>query len=198
MPGEAGVGTVVGNYFTTGSIIAMSANCGGVVIVGNYFENGRIAQAGATAEANTIFANLAGTNATNNISILDEMKCVTMKNTSGGSLAAGDVVVLKAVAAGNEITTTTAGGDDMVFGMATGAIADTAFGRILTLGKTVSLKVDGTTDIAIGDLLGTSTTAKIAMKAGVGDMAFAIALEVYATDDSAGVINALLVTPRKV
>lgn len=98
---------------------------------------------------------------------------------------------------GDEITTTTTGGDDKVFGIAEETIADSATGSIQTLGKTVSLKVDGTTDIAVGDLLATFTTAKIAQKATSGDMAFAIALEAYATDDSSGVIDARLITPRK-
>lgn len=120
-----------------------------------------------------------------------------VKNTSGGALAAGDVVTLKSVAAGNEITTTTAQGDDKVFGMVAETIANTASGLVQVLGKTTALKVDGTTDIAIGDLLGTFTTAGITQKAAAGDMAFAVALEAYTTDDSNGVIDALLITPRK-
>ncbi|MDD5065227.1 MAG: hypothetical protein PHQ35_10785 [Phycisphaerae bacterium] len=68
---------------------------------------------------------------------------------------------------------------------------------VQTLGKTTLLKVDGTTDIAIGDFIGTFTTAGIGMKCSAGDMAIAIALEAYTTDDSAGVIDALLITPRK-
>lgn len=136
----------------------------------------------------------------NNIGITpdQEAKSIYAKNTSGGSLAIGDVVTLKAVAAGNEVTTTTTQGDDLVYGMATATIANDAFGYVQVLGKTTSLKVDGTTDIAIGDFLGTFTTAKIAAKAGAGDMAFAIALEAYTTNDSAGVIDALLITPRKI
>ncbi|MBK9272866.1 MAG: right-handed parallel beta-helix repeat-containing protein [Saprospiraceae bacterium] len=125
-------------------------------------------------------------------------KILTAKNTSGGALAVGDVVTLKAVAAGNEVTTTTAQGDDLVFGMATEAADNDAYLRVLVQGKTVNLKVDGTTDIAVGDFLGTFTTAGVAMKAASGDMAFAIALEAYTSDDSAGVIDALLVTPRKI
>ena len=125
-----------------------------------------------------------------------EVRTFRMQNTSGGALAVGDVVVFKSVAAGDEITTTTTQGDDKVFGMVTDAIADTAWGGILTQGFTTRLKVDGTTDIAVGDLLGTFTTAGIAMKAAAGDMAFAIALEAYTTNDSAGVIDAILITPR--
>jgi hypothetical protein len=130
--------------------------------------------------------------------VTQDVETQYMKNTSGGALAVGDVVVLKAVAAGNEVTTTTTAGDDKVFGMATGTIADNAFGYFQTIGKTVSLKVDGTTDIAIGDLLTCFTTAKIAAKAGAGDMCFAVALEAYTTDDSSGVIDALLILPRTI
>jgi len=126
-----------------------------------------------------------------------EKNYMQMLNTSGGTVAQGGVVVLKAVADGDEITTTTTAGDDNVFGMAMFSHADNAWGAILTEGYTTKLKVDGTTDIAIGDYLGTFTTAGIASKVTSG-MAFAVALEAYTTDDSSGVINALLITPRKV
>jgi len=132
------------------------------------------------------------------ISNLFVKKHVRMKNTSGGSLVAGDLVTLKAVAAGDEVTTTTIQGDDLVFGMAIEAINNNSYGRIQILGKTTTLKVNGVTDIAVGDFIGTFTTAKIGMKAAVGDMAIAIALEAYITDDSNGVIDALLITPRKI
>jgi hypothetical protein len=120
-----------------------------------------------------------------------------VKNTSGGALAAGDIVVLKAVAAGNEITTTTTEGNQLVFGVVAEIIADNTFGYVQVKGKTTALKVDGTVNIAIGDLIGAFTTVKIGMKAASGKMAFAIALEAYATDDSAGVIDALIITPRQ-
>ena len=120
-------------------------------------------------------------------------KSFIMKNTSGGALAAGDTVVLKAVASGDEVTTTTTGGDTKVFGMANGTIADTAWGDILVEGYTTKLKVNGVTDIAIGDYLTTFTTAKIAAKASAGQICHAIALEAYTTDDSSGVIDALII-----
>jgi len=119
-----------------------------------------------------------------------------MKNTSGGALAAGDLVVWKAVAAGDEVTTTATAGDDKVYGMATAAISNNAYGTIQTLGKTTLLKVDGTTDIAVGDPLTSFTTAGIACKASAGDMVFAYALEAYTGNDSNGVIDALLINPR--
>lgn len=131
------------------------------------------------------------------LNLLEKKDYVEMKNTSGGELVAGDVVTFKAVAAGDEFTTTTNQGDDFVLGMVIETIANNAYGKVQTLGKTTLLKVDGTTDIAIGDYLGVSNVAKIAMKAASGDMAFAIALEVYTTNDSSGVIDALLVIPRK-
>jgi len=118
-------------------------------------------------------------------------------NQSAGALAAGDVVVLKANADGNQITTTTTEGDQAVLGMVAEAIGGAACGYVLVKGKTTALKVDGAIDIAIGDLIGTFTTAKIGMKAASGKMAFAIALEAYATNDSNGVIDALLISPRQ-
>lgn len=121
---------------------------------------------------------------------------IRAKNTSGGTLAAGSVVVFKSVANGDEVTTTTTAGDKKVVGVVAESIANNAYGYILVEGKTVLLKVDGTTDIAIGDYLSCFTTVKIAKKASTGEMAFAIALEAYATDDSNGVLDAVLIKPR--
>lgn len=123
---------------------------------------------------------------------------VRAKNASGGALSAGSVVVYgSAATADYACTTTTAQGDDKIFGIAVESINNNEYGHIQTLGKTVLLKVDGTTDIAIGDFLCTFTVAGISAKAGAGDCAYAIALEAYTTDDSNGVIDALLITPRK-
>ena len=129
---------------------------------------------------------------------LTERTSYYMKNTSGGSLTKGDVVILKAVAAGDEVTTTTSAGDDKVFGMAMETILNNAKGYIYVWGKTAALKVNGTTDIAVGDFLSTFTSAGIAAKVAAGDMAFAIALEAYTTNDSNGVIDALLIKPRAI
>ena len=124
---------------------------------------------------------------------------VRMKNTSGAGVVAGDLCVLKAVAAGDEVTTTTTGGDNQLLRgggfMALETIANTASGRFLRLGFTNALKVDGTTDIAIGDRLTSFTAAGITKKAAVGDPYFATALEAYATNDSLGVIDAILTSP---
>jgi len=121
-----------------------------------------------------------------------------MKNNSGGERSEGETAVWDTSTSGNQFTTTTTQGDDKVVGMIMETIANGQWGYILVLGKTTKLKVNGTTDIAAGDLLGTFTSAGIAMKAAAGDMAFAMSLEAYATDDSNGVINALLISPRKV
>lgn len=182
--------TVVGNAIhapvTSSIVIASGSNLNN--IVGNYIDTIDISDSSIQS---TILHNKGA-------SIINEKEHIYMKNTSGGSLAIGDVVVLKAVAAGNEVTTTTTGGDDAVFGVCTSAPANDAWAYIQTRGKTTVMKVDGTTDIAVGDFIGTFTTAAIGMKAASGDMAFAIALEAYTTDDSAGVIDALLITPRKI
>ncbi|NTW31765.1 MAG: hypothetical protein HGB12_03935 [Bacteroidetes bacterium] len=131
-------------------------------------------------------------------SITEEKNYVKMKNTSGSGLVAGNIVVFKSVAGGNEVTTTTTKGDSKVFGVVSESIADAASGLVQIFGKTTVLKANGTTDIAIGDFLTAYTTSGIACKAGAGDMAFAIALEAYATDDNSGVIDALLISPRTI
>ena len=126
-----------------------------------------------------------------------DQKYLYARNTSGGTLAVGDVVVFKTgVATGDEVTTTTTQGDDYVLGMTLVSTINNNFGYFLVMGLTTVLKVNGTTDIAIGDFLGTFTTAGIAMKAAAGDMCFAIALEAYTGNDSLGVIDALLFSPR--
>lgn len=121
-----------------------------------------------------------------------------VQNKSGGALALGDVVVLdltnsdfanKIVA----VTTTTSQDNLDVYGMVDVGMADGDFGWVLREGATVSLKVDGTTDIAAGDELSTFTTVKIAAKATAGKGgAFATALEAYTTNDSNGVLDAIL------
>ena len=120
-----------------------------------------------------------------------------VKNTSGGDLVAGDVVSYKAVAAGNEVTTPAAGGEDQVFGMLGEDIANNAMGYVQVSGKTVLLKATNAVggNIGIGDFLCTEIGNR-AMKAGAGDMAFAIALEVCAAADVT--IDALIVSSLKV
>jgi hypothetical protein len=204
---------ISGNKFEDCSNVALTISGDDTAILGNQFKDcgtaltitgDRCAVTGNSFENNTTNITAAWDITTfiddSNRGLTETEQYVIrrMKNTSGGALAAGDVVVLKASAAGNEVTTTTTGGDDMVYGMSVDTLSDATFGYFLVKGKTTALKVDGTTDIAIGDYLSTFTTAKIAKKAAAGDMAFAIALEAYTGDDSNGVIDALLITPRKV
>lgn len=99
----------------------------------------------------------------------------------------------KVVAASDSISTSRA---DYVCDGVADEVQINAAGFVQTLGKTAYLKVDGTTDIAVGDLLSTFTSAGIAKKASTGETAFAMALEAYTTNDSAGVIDALLIEPR--
>jgi hypothetical protein len=121
-----------------------------------------------------------------------------MKNNSGGATAAGDVCILDTSdSSGDVYTTTTTGNSPLVIGMVAETTANAAKGYVQIGGKTTKLKVDGTTDIAVADFIATFTTVKIGQKGTVGGgNCFAIALEAYATDDSNGVIDALLVTVR--
>lgn len=210
--GSASSSIIFSNNKIDGQIALSGSNC---VISGNYIKTGRTSIGilmgggrdnvitgnildGCYISLATYLIQTVKSNESDLFLPTDNQRIVYMKNTSGGALALGDLVILKSVAGGNEITTTTSQGDDKVFGVVMETIADTAYGAVLVSGKTVSLKVDGTTDIAIGDFIGTFTTAKIGMKCSAGDMAIAIALEAYTTDDSNGVIDALVITPRKI
>lgn len=121
---------------------------------------------------------------------------LTVKNTSGGILTAGRTVILDkdaSTATVVAVTTTTAKDNKLVLGMLTETLAINAFGECQIKGLTNILKVDGTTDIAKGDLLSTFTAAGIAAKATTGKGGiFAIALEAYTANDSLGVIDAYL------
>ena len=209
--GTASQYIIISNNNIDGQIYLSGSNC---VITGNYVVNG-ISNIGiqiAGGRDNIIvgnilnacyikldtFINTVCSNQSDYFLPTDEQQIVYMKNTSGGSLAVGDLIILKAVATGDEITTTTTQGDDAVFGMVMETIANNAYGAVLKNGKTTALKVDGTTDIAIGDFIGSFTSAGIGMKAAAGDMAIAIALEAYTANDSSGVIDALLIKPRKI
>jgi hypothetical protein len=108
------------------------------------------------------------------------------------------VVILKSAAAGYEVTTTVTAGNDKVYGMLAEDIVDTAQGLVQVLGKTTLLKVNGTDPIAVGDFLSCFTVAGIAGKALATHQVFAMALEAYAVADSNGVIDALLIAPRKI
>lgn len=182
--------TITGNTFnraTTG-VDVQGSTCDNNIVTGNNFVSctNTITDLGTA----TILANNQGVPATL------EKAYRLMKNTSGATVNAGNVVTFKSVAAGDEVTTTTAGGDNKAYGVATAAISNNAYGYVQTLGKTIILTVNGTTDIAIGDYLSTYTTAGIAKKAAATETVFAIALEAYTADDSSGVIDALIIPTR--
>lgn len=122
-----------------------------------------------------------------------------MENQSGGTINKGEVVIRKLTAESDEVTTTTTAGDPLVFGIAQEEILDTAMGKIIVSGGIENnVKVDGTTDIAVGDLLTTFTTAGIMAKATTGDTAIAIARTAYTTDDSNGLIKVVVIKPQLV
>ncbi len=189
--------TISGNYvsFNVNNGIYLSSTCDNNTIVGNNVR-------GTTMNQKTILNESTGVNnfisGNYGASVNEDMVFRKMKNTSGATIAAGSLVVLSAVAAGDEVTTTTTQGNQKAFGVATESIADTAYGLIQTSGKTTLLKVNGTTAIVVGDFIGSFTTAEIGMKAAAGNTAIAIALEAYAVADSAGIIDALIISPRAV
>lgn len=78
-------------------------------------------------------------------------------NQSGGTLAAGDVVIID-TANDNAVTTTTTANDPLVFGVTLVGGADTAEVIIVTEGFCPVVNVTGST--VNGDYLSTSTTAK--------------------------------------
>ena len=127
---------------------------------------------------------------------VNSKKTTRLYNSSGGTVNSGSVVVYASNAAGDYFTTTTTAGDPKVIGVLQETSNAGNRSGVQLLGKVTTLKVDGTTDIAVGDFLCTSTTAGIAQKAGSGHTAFAIALEAYTTDDTNGVLDAMLISPR--
>lgn len=117
------------------------------------------------------------------------------KNGSGGTLVRGNTVVMDWANCTPDlltVTTTTSGNDVTVAGVVySTSVASGGIVEVQCYGPTKGLMVDGTTDIAVGDALGTFTTAKIAAKSTTGGR-FARALEAYATNDSSGVIDAFI------
>lgn len=98
-----------------------------------------------------------------------------LTNKSGGSIAAGDVVVVDTTTAGS-FTTSTVGSDITVLGVAMQSIANNADGVIALAGaRVLNVAVDGT--VTKGQFLKTSTVAKQATPTSTGDTGvFAIAL----------------------
>jgi len=125
-----------------------------------------------------------------------DRKIVWLENASGGALAQGDVVTLVSTsdAAGSrlEVGTTTSADDEMAFGVVARGGADGAAVAVLTQGFCYHTKVDGTTDIATDDLLGTFTTAGIAAKSTTRGARFAKAIGGYTSDDSSGDVKTYL------
>ena len=186
--GSSGVGSVIANNsFKTGSVGYSGSNIQYVTVTGNSF-NSITTPVSTTAKIINVLGNSGASEATEKISSL-------FKNTSGGSLAEGDAVILKSVAANDEVTTTTTAADNKVVGIALGAITNNSTGYICTKG-TCTAKVNGTTDIAIGDYLTTYTSAGILAKATAGQTAIAIALAAYTADDSSGLISVRVIPPR--
>lgn len=121
---------------------------------------------------------------------------IKMDNGSGGTLDAGDVVILKKDANPVFVNTTVTLGDDLVYGMIAETILNGAAGMVLVEGYTTVLKFSNDQGaIAIGDFLTCNNVVKEAALAVAGDMGFAIALEVSAVDTT---LNAFIVKPRKI
>lgn len=118
---------------------------------------------------------------------------IEMINDSGVAVARGALVCLDATKGRNYFTTDTAGNKNTIIGMASEAIADGQRGLIQTYGPTKYLKVDGNTDIAVGDFIASFTTGGIGQKGTIGSgNCIAIACEAYSANDSNGVIDAFL------
>jgi hypothetical protein len=121
------------------------------------------------------------------------------RNSSGGSLTIGSVVTLSHGQTEDPFdfafTTTTTLGDEGVIGVLTSAVSDNRVGSAQVRGHIGMVKVNGTTNIAVGDWLESYSSAGIAAKSASAQGVFARALEAYTTDDSAGEIKAIIMQP---
>lgn len=188
------VAVITSNIIYNGSSsgIGSTSNNNRLVISNNWFNENTNGALDASVKVSSYIIN--NTNCEN----IENSEIHYMYNDSGGNLVKGDIIVLKTDANGNKFTTTTTQGDKMIYGVLEENINNGEWGRIKSRGYTESLKVNGTNDIAIGDYITTYTSAGIGCKATDDNMAIAIALEAYSTDDSNGIINALMITPRQV
>lgn len=161
---------------TTGINLAASADKN--LVIGNHIKDSITTPLVDAGSLNQIEDDNVG------IEITDIKMYRNIKNTSGGALAIGDVVMLKAVAAGNEVTTPAATGEDQVYGMVAEVIANNTSGLVQVKGKTTVLKATnaGGGNILIGDTLGTEAGVR-ARKTAAGDQCFAKALEACAAAD---------------
>lgn len=169
------------------------------VVIGSNFYNG--------AALGSTFMNFDPTKAiivddNSNSGLKLNRKFIQAKNTSGGTIPAGAVIVYNPASADPEqVTTTTTNGDNKVVGMmltntgSTSLTSNNSVGKVLTEGYTTQLYVsNGTSSISIGNYLSTYSHAYYAKKAVTGDMVFAMALSAPSTGTAQ--INALLVSPR--
>ncbi|MFQ5493570.1 MAG: hypothetical protein ACE5DX_05430 [Candidatus Dojkabacteria bacterium] len=129
---------------------------------------------------------------------IQELETIRMQNKQGATINPGETVILVSQAPGDRMSLTTTTADERVLGVAAETIANDAYGHVhVRRGKITTMKVDGTIDIAIGDYLTPFTTGGIARKASSGELAHAIAMEAYTTNDSNGVLDALVIEPRQ-
>jgi hypothetical protein len=141
--------------------------------------------------SSSLFGNIRNVGGGNNDPMFyEEEHCMQYENVSGAQIDAGMIVVMSWDNNGNNVTTTTTAGSIDAIGIAAENISNGDERNIIKGGDVSIMKVDGTDDIAIGDYLGTSTTAGIAKKATSGEYAIAVALEAYTNDDTNGVIDA--------
>ena len=135
------------------------------------------------------------------LSFKDIRKQTVRMKAIGGEFLAGHTGVLNNVATADEVIVTTTAADPAIarggIFMAIETIAQNAYGRFQRIGFTTLLRVNGTTDIAIGDRLTTTTAGGILVKAASGEPCAAIALEAYTGNDNLGVIDALLTEPSQ-
>lgn len=190
--GNSDFSTITGNaFYDVGTGIQILSGARSNNITSNRFDNT------VTAFDIADYAN----NITNNIieGAPLEVHLATFYNDTGATITAGSVISYDTTdATGYHGIPCATASDNMVWGVAPVGGGTGGSMSIITKGWLNNLRVDGTTDIAVGDFLTTSTTSGVAVKATTGDLAFAIALEAYTTDDANGVIDARIISPRVV
>ena len=107
--------------------------------------------------------------------ITSEVVTTYVYNGSGGSLANGDVVVWVVGTSSNTVTTTVTAANKNVAGVVIKDIADGECGYIQIYGYNPAIKVS--TMIGVGDLLGTSDTAKKATSSSTLGSVFGVSYE---------------------
>lgn len=123
------------------------------------------------------------------------IELVTVTNNAAAALTAGSAVILKkaSITLDTLSVNTTVSTDDLeVCGMAYEAIAVSGVGRMQIFGPTTTLHADGNTDTALGSHMGTITPAGCSAVSTTAHARFATALEIYATNDALGVVDAFI------